>query len=111
MLEEGREAIFARHQAAGDYVRNRARSLGLQLLADHAYASNTVSSIYTPEGVETKALLKKLREDDHVVLAGGQGKLDGKIFRIGHLGYFEQQDLADAVDRLEARLAELGYRK
>jgi aspartate aminotransferase-like enzyme len=111
MLEEGRDVIFARHQQAGDYVRNRAKAFGLQLLADHPNASNTVSAILTPEGVETKALLKKLREVDNVVLAGGQGKLDGKIFRLGHLGYFEQEDLAEALDPLEARLLEFGYRK
>ncbi|HET8845216.1 MAG TPA: alanine--glyoxylate aminotransferase family protein, partial [Ktedonobacteraceae bacterium] len=111
MLEEGREAIFARHKQAGDYVRDRARAMGLQLLANHPYASNTISAILVPEGTEAKAVLKKLREDDKVVLAGGQGQLDGKIFRIGHLGYFEQKDLADALDRLEARLVESGYRK
>jgi aspartate aminotransferase-like enzyme len=111
MLEEGRDAIFARHQQAGDYVRSRVRALGLKLLADHPYASNTVSAVYTPEGVDTKALLKTLREDDNVVLAGGQGQLDGKIFRIGHLGNFAEEDLAAAIDRLEARLIELGYKK
>jgi aspartate aminotransferase-like enzyme len=111
MLEEGREAIFARHQQAGDYVRKSVKSLGLQLLADHPNASNTVSSILTPQGVETKALLKKLREEDSIVLAGGQGILDGKIFRIGHLGYFMQEDLTETLERLEVRLAELSYRK
>lgn len=111
MLEEGREAIFARHQQAGDYVRSRVRALGLKLLADHPYASNTVSAVYTPAGIDTKALLKTLREDDNVVLAGGQGQLEGKIFRIGHLGNFAEQDLAAAIDRLEARLIELGYTK
>jgi len=111
MLEEGRETIFARHKQAGDYIRNRAKALGLSLLANHPYASNTVSAILVPEGVEIKALLKTLRENDHVVLAGGQGQLDGKIFRIGHLGYFEQQDLAEAMNCLETRLIELDYKK
>jgi len=111
MLEEGREAIFARHQQAGDYVRARVRSLGLQLLADHPYASNTVSAVRSPEGIDTKELLKVLRVNDQVVLGGGQGQLEGKIFRVGHLGNFEQQDLASALDHLEARLIELGYKK
>jgi aspartate aminotransferase-like enzyme len=111
MLEEGRETIFQRHKQNGDYVRGRAKALGLKLLADHPNASNTVSAILTPEGVETKALLKKLREEDSVVLAGGQGRLDGKIFRVGHLGYVVEEELAAALDRLEARLTELGYKK
>lgn len=111
MLEEGRDAIFERHQRAGDYVRGRARALGLQLLADHPRASNTVTAIRTPEGIETKTLLKVLREQDHVVFAGGQGRLDGKIVRVGHLGGFEQQELVEAMDCLENRLLELGYKK
>ncbi|HZU68135.1 MAG TPA: alanine--glyoxylate aminotransferase family protein [Ktedonobacteraceae bacterium] len=109
MLEEGREAIFERHARTGEYVRWRAKEMGLQLLADHEYASNTVTAILSPQGIDTKALLKKLREEDQVVFAGGQGQLDGKIFRVGHLGYFEEADLAEAMDRLELRLGEMGF--
>ena len=110
MLAEGREAIFERQQRAGEYVRSRAKSMRLQLLADHASASNTVTAILTPEGIDTKALLKKLREQDHVVLAGGQDHLEGKIFRVAHLGFFTEADLAQAMDCLEARLHELGFK-
>jgi aspartate aminotransferase-like enzyme len=106
MLAEGREAIFERHQRAGDYVRSRVREMGLRLLADHERASNTVTAVVTPEGIDTKALLKKLREQDGVVLAGGQGPLDGKIFRVGHLGYFQEVDLVEAMDKMELRLSE-----
>ena len=111
MLEEGREAIFQRHQQDADYVRGRVKSMGLKLLADHPNASNTVTAVLTPEGVDTKALLNKLREEDGVVLGGGQKQLEGKIFRIGHMGHVVEQDLAAALDRLEARLAEFGYKK
>lgn len=111
MLEEGREAIFARHQQAGDYVRARAKAFGLKLLADHPYASNTVTAIRLPEGISDKTLLKTLREEDHVVIANGQKELEGKIIRLGHLGSFTQQDLSDTLDRVEARLVELGYKK
>lgn len=111
MLEEGRDAIFERHQRAGDYVRGRAKALGLPLLANHPRASNTVTSILTPEGIETKALLKVMREKDNVVFAGGQGRLDGKLIRVGHLGAFEHQDLVEAMDCLETRLSDLGYKK
>jgi aspartate aminotransferase-like enzyme len=110
MLSEEREKIFERHLQAGEYVRGRAKALGLELLADHEYASNTVTSILTPAGVDTKALLKKLREQDHIVLAGGQDRLDGKIFRIGHLGFFTQADLEQVMNRLEVRLREVGFK-
>jgi aspartate aminotransferase-like enzyme len=110
MLAEGREAIFDRHQRIGDYVRWRAKEMGLRLLADHEYASNTVTAVLTPEGIDTKALLKKLREQDHIVFAGGQEHLDGKIFRVGHLGFFQEVELVEALDKMETRLREFGFR-
>ncbi len=110
MLAEGREAIFERHHRTGNYVRWRAKEMGLQLLADHAYASNTVSAIKMPEGINVKALLKTLREQDNVVFAGGQQQLDGKIIRVGHLGFFEEADLVEAMDKLETRLREAGFK-
>lgn len=109
MLEEGREAIFERHRRTGNYVRWRAKEMGLGLLADHQYASNTVTAVLTPEGVDTKKLLKVLREQDHIVFAGGQEHLEGKIFRVGHLGYFEEIELVEAMDKMETRLREFGY--
>jgi aspartate aminotransferase-like enzyme len=109
MLAEGREAIFERHQRTGDYVRWRAKAMGLRLLADHERASNTVTAVLTPEGMDTQALLKKLREQDHVVFGGGQGQLEGKLFRVGHLGSFQEVDLVEAMDRMEMRLGEFGF--
>jgi aspartate aminotransferase-like enzyme len=111
MLAEGREAIFARHQRSGDYVRWRAKQMGLQLLSDHANASNTVTAIVSPDGIDSKALLKTLREQDHIVLGGGQEHLTGKIFRVGHLGYFQEVDLVEAMDKIELRLHEFGFTK
>ncbi len=111
MLAEGRAAIFERHQRIGDYVRWRAKDMDLTLLADHDRASNTVTAIVTPESLDTKALLKKLREEDHIVLAGGQEQLEGKIFRVGHLGFFQEVELVEALDRVQARLAEFGFKK
>jgi aspartate aminotransferase-like enzyme len=111
MLDEGREAIFERHKRMGDYVRWRVQDMGLQLLANHADASNTVTAVLTPEGIDTKALLKKVREEDRVVLGGGQEHLEGKIFRVGHLGFFEDVDLVEALDKVESRLREFGIQK
>jgi aspartate aminotransferase-like enzyme len=110
MLAEGRQAIFDRHQRIGDYVRWRAKEMGLRLLADHENASNTVTAIFSPEGIDSKVLLKKLREEDHVVFGGGQERLDGKIFRVGHLGFFQQIELVEAMDKLELRLREFGFK-
>ncbi len=111
MIEEGREAIFERHKRIGDYVRWRAKDMGLKLLADHAYASNTVTAVVIPDGIDGKALLKKVREADGVVFGGGQEHLEGKIFRVGHLGFFEEVDLVEAMDTMEKRLREFGFQK
>ena len=110
MLAEGREAIIERHTQAGAYVRQRAKAMGLTLLADHEYASNTVTAIMVPDGIEFKALNKKLREQDAVVIASGQDHMAGKIFRVGHLGFFSEQDLEQTMNSIETRLHELGFK-
>lgn len=110
MRAEGLESIFSRHKAAGDYTRGRVQSLGLKLVpVDPSTASNTVTAIWWPEGVDGKAIAKRAREEFGVVLGGGQGKLEGKIFRIGHLGWFAEQDLEQALDVVEKLLKEAGY--
>jgi aspartate aminotransferase-like enzyme len=107
MLQEGREAIFARHAQAGAYVRSRAQKMGLKLLADPRYASNTVTALLGPEGDTLKALLKTLRVNDNLVLAAGQDHMRETLFRIGHLGHFTLEDLTQAMDALETRLQEI----
>ena len=105
MRAEGLESIFTRHEAAGRYVRGRVKELGLKLVpVDETYASNTVTAVYWPDGVDAKAMSKRAREEFGVVLGGGQGKLDGKIFRVGHLGWFNQEDLIQALDVVERLL-------
>ncbi len=111
MIAEGREAIFERHKNAADYVRWRAKDMGLRLLVDHEHASNTVTAVYLPEGIDSKALLKRVREVDGVVFGGGQEQLEGKVFRVGHLGFFEEVDLVEALDKFENRLHEFGFQK
>lgn len=109
MRAEGREAIFARHQQCADLTRERARALGLELFANPAVASNTVTAIKAPEGVSAKAITKAMRENESVVLAGGQERLDGQIFRIGHLGFVHEPDLVACMDALERQLKALGH--
>jgi aspartate aminotransferase-like enzyme len=109
LLAEGLEAIFVRHQRMGDYVRRHVRALGLHLLADPAHASNTVTAVRVPEGIDAKVLLSTLHKRDQVVLAGGQEHLSGKILRIGHMGSCEVRDLFTALNCLQVRLQELGF--
>jgi aspartate aminotransferase-like enzyme len=105
--EEGYPAIFARHAACGAAARAGLTALGVRLFADPARASDTVTSARMPEGVEWPALSKELRSRG-LVLAGGQGSLTGRIFRLGHLGSVTVDDILAAMAILEDALEALG---
>ena len=105
---EGLQNCFQRHRRLGSAVRAGAQALGLSLFADPAHASNAVTAINGPEGVSADDLRKLLLNKYGVVLAGGQGKLKGKIFRIGHLGYVNETDILAVLGALGAGLKELG---
>ncbi len=107
MEAEGCEAIFARHAACGAAARAGLQALGFDLFADPAYASDSVTSAHLPEGVEWSALNRELRARG-LVLAGGQGKLKGKIFRIGHLGHVSVEDIVRAIEVLEEGATAVG---
>ncbi|MDE3231575.1 MAG: alanine--glyoxylate aminotransferase family protein, partial [Chloroflexota bacterium] len=109
MRAEGREAIFARHQRCADLTRERARALGLELFANPSVASNTVTAIKAPANISAKAITKALRENEGVVIAGGQERLDGQVFRIGHLGYVHEPEMTACMDALERQLTALGF--
>ncbi|MEN8615041.1 alanine--glyoxylate aminotransferase family protein [Dehalogenimonas sp. THU2] len=109
MLEEGIENIFARHERHGKFTRDGVKALGLNLLADERYASNTVTSVVADRGLDAKKLNKIMRDEFDIVLAGGQGPLEGKIFRIGHLGMVKEADLQAVFDALKVALPKAGF--
>jgi len=92
-------------------VREGVKQMGLKLLCeDEAFASDTVTAVRCPDGVEVTALRNLMEDEFGIVLAGGQGKLSGKIFRIGHLGLVEEEDIRHALEGLEQALSRLGYK-
>ena len=95
MEREGMAGIFARHQRCAERARQGILGLGLELFADPRHASNTVTSVKTPRQVDVGTLLRDLRAEG-IILSGGQAALAGKIFRIGHLGFVDVEDI-DAV--------------
>ncbi len=107
MAEEGLDAIWKRHEAVGAAVRAGLTTLGFKLLADPAFASNTVTGAWIPEDVEWKTFNGKLRKLG-LVVAGGQGALKGKIFRIGHMGHVTIPAVLNAIAVLEQTMLELG---
>ena len=109
LLAEGLENVFERHVRIGQFTRDGIKSLGLELLArDEACASNTVTAVKLPEGVDGAKLTGLMRTEENVVLAGGQGKLAGRIFRIGHLGYLSEADIAEVLGALRKILPKVG---
>ena len=110
MLKEGLSDIVARHARVGKTARDGVKSLGLPLFADEAYASNTVTAVAATDGLDAKKLNKIMREEHQVVLSGGQQSLDGKIFRIGHLGWVTEDDIEAVISALKVALPKAGFR-
>ncbi len=100
MAEEGAPAIFARHEACAAAARAGLAALGFELLADASVASKTVTAALIPEDLDWKAFNGEVKRRG-VVLAGGQGKLTGKIFRLGHLGSVTVEEILGALSTLE----------
>ncbi len=101
MIEaEGWDAIYRRHAACGAAARAGLAAMGFTLYADQAAASDTVTSAWVPGSIEWSAFNKELHSRG-LVLAGGQGKVKGKIFRIGHLGDVSVDDIVSALAVIE----------
>jgi len=100
LISEGLSNIFARHARIAQYTRDGVKSIGLPLFADEKYASNTITAVKAPDNLNVSKLLQILRDEHDVVLAGGQGSLVGKIFRIGHLGWVEEDDIKEVLDKI-----------
>jgi aspartate aminotransferase-like enzyme len=111
MLKEGIDNVFARHARIGQMTRNGIKKLGLPLFAEESHASNTVTSVGIPAGLDGKKMRQVLREKYQVVLAGGQQTLDGKIFRIGHLGMVNDKDIEEILGAIEKVLPLAGFKK
>ena len=109
MVKEGLPSIFARHARVAQAVRDGVKSLGLSLFADEKCASNTVTAIAGSNGLDINKLRKIMREEYQIVLAGGQQQLDGKIFRIGHLGWVSEDDIKAVMSALKVVLPQAGF--
>ncbi len=108
--QEGLENSFLRHKLMRDMVRKGTKALGLELLvADDQEASCTVTAIKGDDRFDVEQLRKILRQDYKIIVAGGQGDLTGKIFRIGHLGYVHPLDIMTTIVGLELALKQLGF--
>lgn len=110
LLGEGMEAVFLRQSHIAQFTRQGIRDLGLELLVDGPRASNMVTAVKVPMGVDGSQLSKIMRDDHSVVIAGGQGNLQGKIFRIGHMGLVKKEDISEVLTALEQTLPRVGFK-
>ncbi len=107
MSEEGLGSIIQRHRDLALATRRGIRALGLSIYPDEAYASPTVTAFRTPARMDPRNLIRVLRESYDVVIAGGQGKLEGQIARVGHMGFVTLQDMVSFFSALELALRDL----
>lgn len=107
MEREGLPNIFTRHARVAKATRKGIKSLGLSLFPEEKVASNTVTSVNAPQGIEVKKLTRMLQEEHKVVLSGGQQSLEGKIFRIGHMGWVTESDIKEVLEALRVSLSKL----
>ncbi len=109
MKKEGLENVIKRHAILAEATRQGVQAMGLELFAPTEGRGNAVTSVKVPEGVDGGKIPKIMRDKYGVTIAGGQDHLKGKIFRIGHLGYFDRFDIITTLAALEMTLTELGY--
>jgi aspartate aminotransferase-like enzyme len=72
--------------------------------------SDTITAVKIPEGMDWRKMLALLREEHDVVLAGGYTKLEGKVFRIGHLGKVSEAEIQGVLDALKVVLPKVGFK-
>jgi serine---pyruvate transaminase len=108
ILADGLEAAFERHVRLGRAARAGAKAMGLELFSPDDDTAAVVTAIRAPEGIDSDELLLHLRDRHGVTLAPGQSQLKGKVFRIGHIGWFDVFDIGSALAAVELSLTELG---
>jgi len=105
--DRGLEKIFAHNQKLSTATKAAVKAMGLELYAKE-YPSEVLTAVEAPAGVDGQQVVAKMREKG-IWIAGGQAQAKGKIFRIAHMGFIDEQDLLGTIGALEAVLNNLGY--
>ena len=105
LMEEGLENIFKRHARLAEATRIAVKAWGLEILAKNPEEySNTITAVLLPEGYDADNLRKMILDDFNMSLGMGLNKIKGKVFRIGHLGDFNDLMLAGVLAGVEMGL-------
>lgn len=105
--KEGFPEVFARHTLMKKMTRAVFRSLNIPLLTNDEDASETVTAVQ-PNDFDADAFRKVLKSEFGLSIAGGQGRLKGKILRIGHMGYCSPADMLQTLAMMEIGLLKIG---
>jgi aspartate aminotransferase-like enzyme len=108
LLEDGLDVAFERHTRLGRACRAGIKAMGLELFSPDEDRSAVVTAARMPDGMDSSDLTRALRDRHGVTIAGGQGDLKNTIFRIGHIGWYDEFDIATALSAVELVLGELG---
>ncbi len=107
--EEGIRAVQARHFKLKAMLRAGLRAMGLNLFVSEDCASPTITAILPPGKLTVAEIRKALKEDFNIIVADGQESLQGKIFRIGHMGYVFERDILMTIACVDAVMKKLGH--
>jgi len=108
ILEEGLEARFARHQQLAKAFREAMKALGLRLVAEPGFEADTVTATYYPPEIDDVAFRQEV-ERNGVIIARGFGPIEGKVFRVGHMGQVSASDLLATIAAIERSFKALGF--
>ena len=104
----GLENIVKYHQRLSDGVKMAVKAMGLSIFTKEN-PSEVLTAVEAPKGIDAQMIVKKLREEYGITIAGGQSQLKGRIFRISHMGYTDEHEMVMTIAALERVLIELGY--
>jgi aspartate aminotransferase-like enzyme len=102
IVQEKLETIWERNKTYSSFIRDNCIQMGLQIFSKNP--SNIITAVNTPKGINLSSLLRILKEESGMVLAGGQGKLQNKIFRISNMGFISQNQIEMMVRSLREGL-------
>jgi aspartate aminotransferase-like enzyme len=109
MIEtEGLTNVFRRHERLARATRSGVEALGLELFAKSG-PSPALTAVVAPRGIDSEAVLSTYSTSHNITIAGGQGEMKGRVFRLGHMGYVGDFDVIVALAALEQVLHELGH--
>jgi aspartate aminotransferase-like enzyme len=109
ILEEGLPQVLERHALLARAARAGIEAAGLERFGPDDDGANVLTAAKLPEAIDGAAVPKTMRDRYGVTVAGGQGKLKGKIVRIAHCGYYGAFDIVVALSALEMALRDLGH--